>query len=77
MFLSPIFYPLSAVPEPFRNFLYINPLTLIAEQVRAVLFHGLMPDWRALAIYALLAWLFAGTGYFFFMRARMGIADVI
>lgn len=77
MFLSPIFYPLSAVPEPFRNFLYLNPLTLIAEQVRAVLFHGMMPDWGALAVYTAVAWLFAGSGYFFFMRARMGIADVI
>lgn len=77
MFLSPIFYPLSAVPEPFRNFLYINPLTLIAEQIRAILFHGLMPNWGALAVYTIIAWLFASSGYFCFMKARMSIADVI
>lgn len=77
MFLSPIFYPLSAVPEGVRNFLYLNPLTLIAEQVRAILFQGVMPNWSALAVYTLIAWLFAGSGYFCFMKARMGIADVI
>ena len=33
MFLTPIFYPVSAVPEKYRALIYCNPLALIVEQV--------------------------------------------
>jgi len=38
MFLSPIFYPVTAFPEDYRHILYINPLTTVVEQTRDVLF---------------------------------------
>jgi len=76
MFLSPIFYPLTAVPAPLHQLLYLNPLTLIVEQMRAVLFKESAVDWPALALYAGAAWLFASFGYWVFMRARMSFADV-
>ena len=34
MFLSPIFYPMTALPEEYHMFLQFNPLTFIIEQVR-------------------------------------------
>ncbi|OQW81018.1 MAG: sugar ABC transporter permease, partial [Proteobacteria bacterium ST_bin16] len=37
LFLSPIFYPASALPESIRDYLFLNPLTLIIEQARAVI----------------------------------------
>lgn len=40
LFLSPIFYPASALPEAYRNLLYLNPLTPVIEQARAVLYFG-------------------------------------
>jgi lipopolysaccharide transport system permease protein len=36
LFLSAVFYPLSAVPEALRPYLYVSPLTLIIEEVRKV-----------------------------------------
>jgi lipopolysaccharide transport system permease protein len=76
MFLTPIFYPLSAVPEPFRSLLYANPLTFVTESMRAALFSGVWPAWRAFALYALAAWLFAVVAHRCFMQGRMALADV-
>lgn len=77
MFLSPIFYPASALPEPVRDFLFLNPLTLIIEQLRAVLIWGQMPDWAGLAAYSLGSVLFAWAGLFWFQKTRKGFADVL
>ena len=40
MFLSPIFYPVTALPEEFRPLLMANPLTFIIEQSREVMIWG-------------------------------------
>ena len=37
MFLSPVFYPLGALPSQFRSIAALNPLTLIIEETRKVL----------------------------------------
>jgi lipopolysaccharide transport system permease protein len=77
MFLSPIFYPASALPESVRAWLFLNPLTLIIEQLRDVLIWGQMPNWGGLALYALFALAVAGLGYFWFQKTRKGFADVL
>lgn len=77
MFMSPIFYPTSALPEEVRGYLFLNPLTLVIEQTRDVLIWGTLPDWRGLGLYfgftALLAW----AGLFWFEKTRKGFADVL
>lgn len=77
LFMTPIFYPISAVPEPFRQFLYLNPLTFTVEQARAVTLFGEMPNWTGLAIYSAVALISAWIGLYWFQRTRNGFADVI
>ena len=77
MFLSPIFFPLSSMPEPIRTALYINPLTFTVESVRGALFSGVWPNWGALLGYVAVAWLFAWAGHRWFMAIRGEIADVV
>lgn len=77
MFLTPIFFPLSRVPEHIRILFYLNPLTFIIESVRAALFLGAWPYWPALALYAAAAWAFAWAGRSWFMLVRGEFADVI
>lgn len=77
MFLSPIFFPLSEVPEPFRFLLYINPLTFVIDAGRGALFFGLWPNWAGLALYFGAAWIVAWAGYASFMSVRRGFADVL
>ena len=48
MFMSPIFYPLSALPQQYQLILLFNPLTPAVEQARAVLVWGQLPDFGVL-----------------------------
>jgi lipopolysaccharide transport system permease protein len=77
MFLSPVFYPLTAVPERFRPFIMANPLTFIIGQAREVLILGHLPNWMGLGIYTLAAAIITWAGYAWFQKTRKGFADVL
>jgi len=77
MFLCPVFYPMTAVPEPYRLALYLNPLTLIVEQVRDAMFWGRGPDPLTLSMYWIFALAIAWAGFAFFQNTRKGFADVL
>jgi lipopolysaccharide transport system permease protein len=77
MFLSPIFYPSSALPEDYRHLLLLNPLTIVIEQVRDVLFWGKVPDLPGLAAYLVGAAFIAWLGFAWFQKTRKGFADVL
>lgn len=77
MFLSPVFYPVTAVPERFRSVLMANPLTFIIEQAREVLIWGHLPNWLGLDAYTLVATVIAWAGYAWFQKTRKGFADVL
>lgn len=77
MFLAPVFYPVTAVPEEFRHWIMANPLTFIIEQARAVLIWGHLPNWTGLGIYTLVAVSVAWAGYAWFQKTRKGFADVL
>jgi lipopolysaccharide transport system permease protein len=77
MFLSPIFYPASALPEKYRHLLLFNPLTPVIEQAREVLFWGKVPDMTILSIYLVGATLVAWLGFAWFQKTRKGFADVL
>jgi lipopolysaccharide transport system permease protein len=77
LFVSPIFYPVSMLPEPFQPLLYLNPLTFIVEQARVVVLAGSLPDWHGLALYSLVALVLAWAGLAWFQKTRPGFADVL
>lgn len=77
MFLAPVFYPITALPEKYRPWLMANPLTFIIEQMRAVLIWGQMPNWVGLALYTLVATVVAWAGYAWFQKTRKGFSDVL
>lgn len=77
MFLSPIFYPITALPDAYRHYLYINPLTTVIEQARDVLYWGKIPDLRMLSIYLSASSIVAWLGYAWFQKTRKGFADVL
>lgn len=77
MYLTPIIYPESIVPETYRPFINLNPFTPLIRSYRLILLDGAMPDWRGLAYFtgfALFAFLF---GYWWFARTRKNFADVV
>lgn len=77
LFMSPIFYPASALPESVRDYLFLNPLTFIIEQTRGVVLFGHLPDWIGLIIYYTIALLSAWGGLAWFEKTRKGFADVL
>lgn len=77
LFLAPVFYPLSAVPERFHDLIRLNPLTVIIEQARAVALWGHPPDFGVLTSYTMVGWAMAVVGLYVFRQAKSGFADVI
>lgn len=77
LFMSPVFFPLTAVPEQLRAVLYLNPLTFAIEQVRRVLIWGVSPSWSWLIVYSGLSLFVAWAGFWLFQRTRKGFSDVV
>ncbi|MBV5317451.1 MAG: ABC transporter permease [Desulfobulbaceae bacterium] len=77
MFLSPIFFPASALPEQIRTYLFLNPLTFIIEQTREILIFGNLPNWYGLGGHLLINTVFAWIGLYWFQKTRKGFADVL
>jgi homopolymeric O-antigen transport system permease protein len=77
LFLSPIFYPVTALPERFRSWMLLNPLSAIVENFRRVLLWNTAPDWLWLGLSSLLMGMAAVAGYWWFQRTKKAFADVI
>lgn len=77
MFVSPIFYSLDQIPDQFRAFFWVNPLTFVLETLRGLLFFGQGINWQAYGLYWLAALAVFASGFAFFRKARTGFADVI
>lgn len=77
LFLSPIFYPASILPEPYRRLISLNPLTIPVEQARNVMMWGRLPDFAALFAYTTVALVICFLGLLWFQRTRRAFADVL
>ena len=75
--MTPIFYPLSAVPEALQGILRWNPLTTIVENARRVLIYHQYPQWEALTVVFLVSYGFMLLGLFIFKRIRPSFADMV
>ncbi len=76
MFLTPIIYPSSLVPEKWRWLLWLNPLSGQIEAYRAAVF-GKPFDWLALLVSAILTFAVLFYAAFTFKRLEKSFADVI
>jgi lipopolysaccharide transport system permease protein len=76
MFLTPIYYPSSLIPEKWQWAIKLNPLTGIIENLRASLL-GRPFDWQALAISALIAFALFISSAYIFRRMEKSFADFV
>lgn len=77
MYLTPIIYPETIVPEAYRPFINANPLTPLIRSYRRVLLDGAAPDWGGLAYFLAFALIVFVFGYWWFARTRRNFADVV
>lgn len=77
LFLSPIFYPVNALPVEYQQLLHINPLTPVIEQTRELLVWGKPPKLGFLTVQVVVAAVVAWLGFSWFQKTRKGFADVL
>jgi lipopolysaccharide transport system permease protein len=77
LYLTPVAYPLSAVPEKYRVYFLLNPLTGVVEGLRAVVVFGVEPDWSTVGISAALISVVFITALVLFKSTDKYFADVI
>ena len=77
LFLCPIFYPIEIIPEQYRAFILLNPLSFIVEQARSILVFAAHPNITGLLLYSSLAFVFAQFSFIFFNKTKRGFADVL
>lgn len=77
MFMTPIMYPASMVPESVRAIVRYNPLAIVVEGLRASLFNVAWPGVHEILLLGAICAALAALGVFGFMKLRKGFADVI
>ncbi len=76
MFLSPVFYPVSAVPKALRPIYQYNPLSVVIEASRSAII-GQTVEWSAWGIAFCFCLTAAILGFVFFQHNRDEFADVL
>jgi len=75
LFISPIFYPLSKVPESLLKFILLNPIATTVEMARSLLYYGELINFSYFIINLLVSILIFIMGYNFFIKTKSGFAD--
>lgn len=86
-FLSPILYPVDAVPRtlalgetltiPLRPLYFLNPVAGLIQSYQNILFFGREPHWIHLGMVAACAAVLFWGGYWVFDRLRDGLAEEV
>jgi lipopolysaccharide transport system permease protein len=77
MFVSPVAYPSSLVPEPWRPLYGLNPMAGVIEGFRWALLGRADPSWGLLGVSAAVVALLLVGGLFYFRRMEKTFADVV
>ena len=76
-YATPITYPLSLVPLPWRDWMWLNPLTCMVELLRQPVVFGQPAPWQLQAGFAAGTLLLAVAGAWLFSRVKGVISDVV
>jgi lipopolysaccharide transport system permease protein len=77
MYLTPIIYPETILPEAYRPIVNLNPFTPLIRSYRRIMLDGSGPDWLGLAYFSVFAVVVFVLGYWWFARTRKNFADVV
>ncbi len=76
-YLTPVFYPMSMVPEGVVSFYRLNPMVPVVATYRSILLDGQIPQTYDLLFIALTSMLSVAAGWVFFAKYQTGLAKVI
>lgn len=76
-YITPIFYPVTMVPERYFSLYMLNPMATIVHSYRNILFYGIAPDFNYLMISVVVSTFCLITGYYVFRRLEFRFAEVL
>ena len=76
-YLTPIFYPITLVPEKFLSLYMLNPMATIVYSYRNILFYGIFPDLNYLLVSVIVSALCLVIGNYIFRRLEFHFAEVL
>jgi ABC-type polysaccharide/polyol phosphate export permease len=76
-FLTPIFYPLSLIPESFRPWAFVNPLTVLISAFQDVLYYNRFPPWSPLFGLLLFTGVLLSVATTMFTRYKQTFAEAL
>ncbi len=76
-YLTPVFYPINAVPEKYRWLLKLNPMTHFIEETRNIFLYGRMPSWSTIGLLFAIGLVSFYLGFIWFGKTKKGFADVL
>jgi len=77
MYATPVVYPTSLIPEPYRPFYALNPMVGVIEGFRASLLGSVAMPWDLLAIGCVTSLLLFIGGALYFSHKERIFADVV
>ena len=77
MFMSAVFYPLSALPPRVQALFHLNPIASWVEQTRSLVIAGHPPDPLSLGVTLITGLLVCELSLRLFQKASRGFADVL
>lgn len=77
MYITPVIYPVSLIPQKFQWIVYLNPMSGVITLARSLLLHTSRVDWKLLPISfgVSLVLLFVGIAYF--RKTERFFADIM
>jgi ABC-type polysaccharide/polyol phosphate export permease len=70
LYITPVMYPLSMVPEKYRIFLTINPMTHLLEIYRSLILRPGLPNWTGVVYVGCLAIVLLYVGQSIFLKLK-------
>jgi len=77
MFLTPVFFPLSALPQTIQKYYYISPMGAIIDAFKNAVFYNHEPRWYSILLSTIILLIIFIPCYKFFKRAEKLFADVL
>lgn len=77
MFLSPLFFPIEAIPEKYRPILAFNPLGVLIGEMRKVVVQGQLPDFVVIVQLIIGGLVACWLSRMWFRKAKSGFSDIL
>ncbi|MGD0338035.1 MAG: ABC transporter permease [Bacteroidota bacterium] len=77
MFISPVFFPFSALPAEIQRYYFLNPMGTLLEGFKNIIFLDKEPRWFALMMVIIILIVLFFPCYIFFKKAERSFTDVL